>query len=195
MTAPASAQTPLALTSAQAIRHSKSPLILLMMVFGTVLAMMTSACAGSPPTSARAASSSVQPNQLTATSQATHTTTATTSPEQVLAGLCTRNCFELKAIADLPPCEPSAECWQQVHRADRAVKELRQDMVTHGIDRQDFIELDDAITNATTAINSSDLVRCPYAIEGSTDDIVCSIATVTAKLSVHTIALVLGADA
>src|SRR5664279_4422807 len=99
MTAPAP-------TSPSTTGHPKSPMILFMVMLGTVLAMVTSACAASPTTSAPAASSSVQPSYPAATSQAT--TTATTSPEQVLKGLCTRNCFELKAISQLPACNPSA---------------------------------------------------------------------------------------
>lgn len=119
-------------------------------------------------------------------------TTPTTAATAILSDLCDRHCDTLAEVQNLPPCSTGTDCIAQVRQADQAIDALRQDMIDHNISREKFIDLDDALTNATEEIDSYDLLGCVDEVKGSQDMFVCAIDALSVKTTVGTVAITLG---
>lgn len=159
---------------------------LLLLVFGVVLAL--SGCGGA--------------NSDTAASSSATTTTATSSSaaSQFPPGVCSRQCTELKAILDLSlhsqVCNAvSGECTQELDRASLALQRVRQDLIDHGINRADYVYLDDTITKATRQVSDLQVTCAPSSvtrIRTTNDAATCATQTPLALGDVGGLVILLG---
>jgi hypothetical protein len=157
-------------------------------IIGAAAVLLAACGAATPaapsPTSASSASTTAPPVKTTVVK--------TTSQKDVLAGLCARHCTALDGIYDLAPCVDGPSCQADVSRADASIAALRTDMAENDIDREDFLDLDDALDNAQDAIDGYNMFDCIDAPAGSADMFSCSINVLTIKTNVGTVSITLG---
>ena len=67
-------------------------------------------------------------------------------------------------------------------------------MVTNDIDRQDYLDLDDALSDAQDQIDEYDMITCMQAPRGSTDMFSCAISAITIKTNIAIVVYALGGD-
>lgn len=139
----------------------------------------------------------------TTTSAAAATTLTTATPtssskkltrQETLSALCAVFCADIQAVEDLPACSTGADCNAQIRQAEAVLENFRQNLIDNNIDRQDFIDLDDALTNAQQAVREFNRARCISAPKGSTELFTCATQTLTVKFAMGTVALTLGAN-
>lgn len=160
--------------------------------FGVVILAGCSGQAASQPSTTQSAAAGSAISSAASSSAKLTTAAATTAASAVLSDLCDRHCDALNEVYNLPPCSVGTDCVAQVKQADAAIDALRKDMADNDISRETFLDLDDALTSATSEIDDYNLFGCVDEVKGSQDMFTCAIDALTVKTSVGSVAITLG---
>lgn len=156
-------------------------------ILPVALVVLVAGCSSAPDPSPATASPVTSSLSISVTSAV-----KSSSAEDALAGLCERHCKELADVYALTPCSSGVQCQGIVTQADDAIDSLRSDMSGHNIDRDDYPDLDDALTAAASAIQDYDKFRCIDEVKGSADMLTCAVEALNAKTTVETLRIVIG---
>ena len=118
----------------------------------------------------------------------------TTSQNDTLTHLCSLYCLSLTSVYKLDACTNGSSCQAVVDRADAALDSLRTRMAEEDIDRELFLDLDDALTHSQQAVADYDRYQCLVAGAGTTKLFSCGINALTIQTTLASVVYALGGD-